>query len=132
MGKRLLKFIGMISSTTLKVAFVLYIGILLFKAMKVNIDISNQIAEQKQQIEQIEIKIENIKDLIAYYQTPAFLELEARRELNYVLPDEKVIVLPQSQAEASETTEKNQRITNEKIADQKPNWQLWLEYHLGN
>lgn len=91
----------------------------------------------KQQLAQIEVEIKNLKsenqrltNLIAYYQTETFRELEARSKLGLKKPGEIVIALPENADEPlKEKVDRTPKRDQGKAS--VPNYIKWWEYFFG-
>lgn len=121
----------LIKSNFLSVLIVLtfiYAGFLLYQVISTNYQVSRKIAYLKNQIASVKTDINDLQTLIAYYQTPAFQELEARKKLGMKMPGEKVI-----RVDVKETPTANNKQT-EAASSAKiiPNYQLWLDFISGN
>ena len=66
-----------------------------------------------------------MSDSIQYYQSSDYKELQARENLGYVKPGEKVIVLAQKK---QENTKDNNSSQLEKTADNRPNYLKWWNF----
>lgn len=58
---------------------------------------NRRIADLKQQIDNLKVGNENLRNLLVYYQTNTFRELEARRRLGLKKASEKVFIIPDHQ-----------------------------------
>ena len=70
---------------------------LIFSTVKVvqkNYSLQQQVDNLASEVSLLELENENLQLGIAYYNTDAFLELEARKKFNKVAHGEKVIALP--------------------------------------
>jgi len=104
-----------------------YVGFLLYQAIYLNYNTNRKISLLKKEIQEVEKDREDLQTLIAYYQTPAFQELEARKKLGMKMPGEKVIKVevaesPEAEVEEQESAPK----------DSTPNYQKWLDFISGN
>lgn len=104
-------------------AVVLYTGFSLSKAVWRNIKVNQWIGELDDKIVRIKQENEKLENLIVYYQTEQFKEIELRRRLGYKKPDEQVVVLPPtfSQGEAGEQPKK--KLDRNEL----PYYRKWLE-----
>ncbi len=57
--------------------------------------LDREIVKLRQEIDDLTIKNQDLKNLIAYLKTDSFKEKEARRKLNYRKPGEQVLVIPE-------------------------------------
>lgn len=83
-----------ISSKIFLFFLIAYILFLFSKAVWANYQITWQIRKTEAEINQLKQKTKELEDLILYYQTESFKELEARRQLGLKKPDENVVILP--------------------------------------
>jgi len=97
------------------VLIILFAGKLLVQKRKVD----TEIARLQNQAENIKKDNEKLSYLIKYYNTPEFLEKEAREKLNLKKEGEYVVALPRSNTDAE-----NQQNSANKISNPKK----WLEY----
>jgi len=105
------------------IAVLIYFAFLTGKSVYQNWQTNQEAKKIKTEIETLEIENQNLKNQIAYYQTPSFKEKEARRKLGLVKPDEKVIILSKELPK----TNNNPPIPAEEKSV-KPNYQLWWEF----
>ena len=98
-----------------------YLGALTGTSIYKNYKTNREIVSMKSEIDDLKLQNENLKSLIAYYQTPSFKEKEARRKLGLVKPDEKMLIM---------TKEPPQPKPSAALPDesQKPNYRLWWEF----
>jgi hypothetical protein len=94
-----------------------YFGFLLYQSVYVNYQTNKKISEA-------EGEQENLKDLIAYYKTDTFQELEARKKLGLKLPGEKVVKVEVPKVATKEESSKPQTKSDNK----RSNPELWLEF----
>ena len=104
-----------------------YVGFLLYQVIFLNFQTNRKIASLKKEIQEVEADKESLQALIAYYQTPAFQELEARKKLGLKMPGEKVIKVKVAESPEAEVEEQESAST-----DSTPNYQKWLDFISGN
>lgn len=131
MGKRFIQFFENIGRRAIAIAVILYLAIILTKSMQGNVKVKKQIDAQKKEIAQLQDEINTKKQLLIYYQSPAYYELAARQQMNMQLDGEHVIILspPPQKAQAATIDEGNITPTGTQTKNQKPNYLLWWEYH---
>ena len=95
-----------------------------------NYRLQKEISALQQEVEVAKLEVENQKLQNAYYQSDAFLELAAKRQLNKAEPGEKLIIVPKSVALANVTPEPELEETTDQ-KKQLSNWQAWLEFLSG-
>ena len=104
-----------------------YVGFLLYQAVYLNYNTNQKIASLKKEIKEVEADKKSLQTLIAYYQTPAFQELEARKKLGLKMPGEKAIKVEVAQSPVAKVQEEEH--TSDKVT---PNYQKWLDFISGN
>jgi len=73
---------------------------------------------------------ENLKNLLVYYQTDSYKELELRKKLNYKKQGEKVVIIPElNPVNQEEQIEK--QLAEKKKEIEEPNVTKWYKYILG-
>jgi cell division protein FtsB len=116
-------------SSLSRLAVLLTAGYLLFlfgRSAYKNYQINQRIKELQASITTLNEQNTNLKNLIAYYQTETFRELEARRKLGLKKPGEIVVALPENTEEVLQTEN-----PEEKKEQTTPNWKKWWEYLFG-
>lgn len=108
----------------LGVVVALYIGFYLVQTVMRNYELQKQIAQLRTQISDLKVEQDQLKYRIAYYQTDAYKEKEARAKLNLQAPGESVIILPR-------TDQPEQNQTQSQPKPRKSNWQQWTDFLLG-
>lgn len=122
MDKKLFRQIGF---SFVKIGLAVYFGLLISRASINNYTKSQEINKQKQEIKTLQEEIDLQKNLNSYYQTPAFLELEARKQLNMKADGERVIILP---VEKDELNLSVASVKQEKKSEVTPNYIKWWNY----
>lgn len=128
MDKQLFRAIGY---NTLKIALAIYFGLLISRATFDNYAKSEEIVAKQKMIASLEEDISYRNNLLQYYQSPVYLELEARRQLNYKAAGERVIVLGTNEELASTGTKISTAETASSDAedeDNTPNYLKWWQY----
>lgn len=138
------KFISQVSRVAVYVVF-FWIILLLVRSVWQNITLKQSIQKLNEQIATLEDNKSNLNNLLIYYRSDSFKELEARKKLGMKKPGEKVVILPiepsetNSPAVAGEQTatpsnfpeevQKEQKtISSNKEENPLPNWRLWWDY----
>ena len=106
-----------------------YVAFLLYQAVSLNYQTNQKIASLKKEIKEVEQDRESLDALIAYYQTPAFQELEARKKLGMKMPGEKVITVELTKTPVASSEEQDQRESD--TTSGVPNYQKWLDFICG-
>jgi cell division protein FtsB len=107
----------------------IYVGFLLYQAISLNYQTNQKIASLKREIQEIKQDHNDLETLIAYYQTPAFQELEARKKLGMKKPGEKVVTVEVKTDVYGSNKEETEKNNNKKDV---PNYQKWLDFISGN
>jgi cell division protein FtsB len=102
---------------------VFYFGFLLYQAVYVNYQTNKKISELNKSLAESTKGQKNLQDLIAYYKTDTFQELEARKKLGLKMPGEKVIKVTVPQ---TNRTPEPKKTVSQDIS--KSNSELWIEY----
>lgn len=112
------------------VLLLVYTLFLLGRSVYFNYQTNQEIRALKTSIVQDKDEVENLKNLIAYYQTESFRELEARRKLGLKKPGEEVVSLPEN-VSAPNLPEKQKAATILEKRFESPNYQKWWEFIFG-
>lgn len=113
--------------------FIFYILFLLGRVLWLNFNLKESIEKLQEQIVVLEQQKKDLNNLILYYQSDSFKELEARRKLGYKKPGEKVVILelsPSSENFPEEVEKEKQGVAGKSTASEEPNWQLWWEFFM--
>jgi cell division protein FtsB len=116
-GKRFLTFLVAV-----------YLIFLLGRAVYQNYLVRERIANIEESIEALKAQNKRLENLIAYYQTETFRELEARSKLGLKKPGETVVALPENSDEEAPSGPSPVRTQGE---FEKPNYIKWWEYLFG-
>jgi cell division protein FtsB len=96
------QYLNRANLTTALGAFIaIYLLVILGGVVKRNHDLQVQINGLNSQITQLKTQETQLNYDIAYYQTDAFKEKEARAKLGLVAPGESVVLLPPEQSSSS-------------------------------
>lgn len=113
---------------------------LLGRSLWQNWMLKHSIGQLNEQIVVLEKEKENIENLILYYRSDSFKELEARKKLGLKKPGEKVVILtvssisptlpssPPSANFSDELKKEQEKITTSPTSAQIPSWLLWWQY----
>ncbi len=116
--------------------FIVYILFLLGRAILTNYNLKNSIGKLQGQIATLEQEKKDLNNLILYYQSTAFKELEARKKLGYKASGEQVMILPTPTPSGSatnfpeEVSQEQKAIAGQNQAKVAPNWQLWWDFFI--
>jgi len=99
-----------------------------------SINLSSQKDTVDREVKNIEAKIKGVQDdtgylnkFLAYFQTPAFLEKEARLKLNYKAQGEEVVFVYKDK----NAKKVSDSISFEELLGRIPNYKKWFLYLLG-
>ena len=108
----------------------LYILFILGKAIWTNWQLNRQIVDLQQQIADINAQNKNLENLILYYKSDSFREVEARKKLGLKKPGEVAIAVPTQSNENynQETEAQKQGVSETPKEENTPNWQLWWQF----
>lgn len=116
--------------------FVFYILFLLGRAILTNYNLKNSIGKLQEQIAVLEQEKKDFNNLILYYQSNDFKELEARKKLGYKASGEQVMILPTPAASGTaanfpeEVSQEQKAIAGQDQMKEAPNWQLWWNFFI--
>ncbi len=112
--------------------FIFYVLFLLGRAILTNYNLKNTIVKLQDQIVALEQQKKDLDNLILYYQSTAFKELEARKKLGLKAPGEKVMILPIPVTSATnfpeEVRHEQKAVAGTNQNKDAPNWQLWWQF----
>lgn len=101
----------------------IYLIFLVYQALSFNYQASKKIKDLKKEVSSLELKKNQLEDLIVYYKTDTFMELEARKKLGFKKAGENVLVVKTLESENQQ--KKTTTIEGEKSA---PNYSLWIKF----
>lgn len=103
------------------------------RVMKNNL-INEKLKEQRAEVDELKTYNARLKDLLAYYQSSSYQEVEARRRLSMKLPDETVIQIKNFPTSSlnSNLVDQIYKESAPKSAETKTNAQQWWDYFFGN
>lgn len=121
---------GHVFSKVLIYLLVFYTFFMIGKSVWINYKLRQQIKDIESQISDIQKQNKNFENLIIYYQSDSFREVEARRKLGLKKADETVVAVPVKKYEDYNTETQTQK---ENIADistsiTESNASLWWQY----
>ena len=99
-----------------------YGGFILVRGIYRTYQYNQWIEEYAQTIANLEKENEQMQNLILYYETQSFKEVEARQKLGLKAPDEKVVVIPEN---------KDQPTQQETKPSGTPNYLKWWQWIFG-
>ena len=102
----------------------IYLLVILSRVVWQNYQVNLQVVLLENQVQTLKESNDELKAKILYYQTPSYLEKEARSKLGLQKPGEEVVIVPSAKPKQTtapqKETQKNQ-----------PNWQTWWEFFFG-
>lgn len=121
-----------LGSKVLIFIFVIYILFLLGKSLFINYQLRQSIQKLNEQIATLEQQKKDLNNLIVYYKSDSFKELEARRKLGLKRPDEKVYIVSGTTTTTAnfeeELKQEQEKVSSKEKSSDKKNWTLWWEY----
>jgi len=127
----ILQTFGGLTRALVVLALIVYGAYVIGRSVFANYTINQQIASLRGQIHQIEVDIAELKNLIVYYESDSFKEIEARRRLGMRAPGEQVVILPKPEDRKLPDGTPETVIEAQKEKDAIPNPQKWISYILG-
>lgn len=111
-------------------AFIIYILVILGRLIWLNWAMKKEIDQIKQEIVLLNQQNHDLENLILYYQSDSFKELEARSKLGLQKPGEKVVSIPVRKFNdyEKETTNDREAISSSNKKETDPNWLAWWKY----
>ena len=107
------------------VAVITYTSYSIGMAIYKNYQINKKIDQLKSDITVLQTEVDELKNLLVYYQSDGFKELEARRRLGLRGKDEKVIIIPKVENTQGVDTKNEETKKNNTQPDDKTNMQKW-------
>lgn len=110
---------------------IIYTFYMLGRSIWQNYELKQQEKAIRAAIAKVEQQNKDLNNLIAYYQSSSFREVEARQKLGLKKPGEKVVIVAQKDSVTNYQTEQNQEQQNIATTEQPTtaaNWQLWWNY----
>jgi cell division protein FtsB len=99
-----------------------------------NHQLNQRVEEVRQDVKEAEARNEKLKLLLAYYQTPEYQEIEARRRLGLKKPEETALVVKGAQV-PQESLDQFEDVLYQDLQAPAPepqsNFSQWLEYFSG-
>lgn len=111
-------------------ALIVYVFFILGRSVWANFQLNKQINTIKNQISELQDQNKNLGNLILYYQSDSFKEVEARAKLGLKKPGETAIAVTTKKYDNYQTeTEAEKANIADKTGDiATPNWQAWWGY----
>jgi len=125
------KYLNLASKVIIFV-FVIYTLFLLGKSLFINYELRQSIQKLNEQIATLEQQKKDLNNLILYYQSDSFKELEARRKLGLKKPGEKVYLISATTSAPmnfeEEMKEEQEKVSSKEKILNKSNWSLWWDF----
>lgn len=114
----------------LLILLVIYTFAMLGRSVWVNFNLLKQTDVIKAKIEETKSQNDNLANLIVYYKSDSFREVEARKKLGLKKPNEKVMTVPVQKIESfdSEVKAQTSNISEKKVETNDSNIGLWWHY----
>ena len=80
-----------------------FFGYLLFREVQKKYEINHEITSLQKQVSSLDDRNKELNDLISYFGTDAYKELQAREKLNLQKPGEIVVAIPPDQSQLGYT-----------------------------
>ena len=111
------------------VLLVVWLGYNTTKVILRNYELTQKIEDLENEIAVLQLENQNLEFQIGYFQTDAYLELEARDKLTKVADGEKLLVLPDGRYDSLQTESLPGQSTQELEA--VSNFKAWVEFLVG-
>ncbi|TSC92969.1 MAG: Uncharacterized protein CEN89_334 [Candidatus Berkelbacteria bacterium Licking1014_7] len=102
-------------------ALVIYSGFVVVKKINENYKTNQEIQKYQDEIRQLKIENYNLSNLLIYYQTKTFKEIEARKRLGMKKEGETILVSPENKNGQTDIQQQQQT----EMSQPAPNYQLW-------
>ncbi|OGY24633.1 MAG: hypothetical protein A2Y57_00705 [Candidatus Woykebacteria bacterium RBG_13_40_7b] len=95
-----------------------------------NFQLKKQTDTIEQEIVEVQAQNKNLENLILYYQSDSFREVEARKKLGLKKPGEVAVAVPVKSASnfQSEVQAQQQQVAEKSAEVEISNWRLWWQY----
>lgn len=116
------------------IALLAYISFTVGASINRNYQTNQIINGLKDDIATLKLRIANEQDLLVYYNTDSFKEVETRRRLGAIAPGETLVILPKHKRNAIEgpgmVIDENQNVTDRPVSTQlkSSNLKLWWQF----
>lgn len=122
--------LGKFSMTVLLYGLVIYTFVMLGRSVWINYQLQKQITLINNQITQIDTKNKDFQNLIVYYNSESFREVQARSKLGLKKPGEVVVDVPVKKIidYNSQLEKEKQEVTTPEKKVEVSNYRLWWQY----
>ncbi len=109
---------------------IVYVVFILGRSIWDNFQLKRQIDSNKNQISDLQNENKNLENLIVYYQSDSFKEMEARSKLGLKKPGETAVSVPTKKYSnfQTETEAEKKNIAPPTVDQTVSNWRSWWEY----
>jgi|SRR3989338_11511255 len=124
-----MKFLNSKIFTVLACVVVLW---LVLSSMNLNAQkerVNKEVKNVEAKIKEVQKDTDYLNKFLANFQTPSFLEKEARLKLNYKVQDEEVVFIYRDKN--TDTDKGSDSISFEELLNKMPNYKKWFLYLLG-
>jgi cell division protein FtsL len=112
-------------------ALILYVGYILFRQININYQTNLKIEKLKQEVSSLEKRNANLDNLLIYYQSKTYRDLEARKRIGMKKAGETALVVPENKDEEVQETEGKQTAEGRQDNQEIPNYLKWLNQIFG-
>ena len=123
--KKSSKKLGLFTYNILILALVIYSGFIVYRQIKINYETNLKIDDFMGEIDSIEVQNRNLNNLLVYYQSNTYKELEARKRLGMKKAGETIVISPENTDKVEE--EQAQQPIQNTTEDTIPNYQKWFD-----
>lgn len=111
-------------------ALIIYVFIILGRSVWANWQLKKQMDTIRTEISALQDQNKNLENLILYYQSDSFKEVEARAKLGLKKPGETAVAVPTKKYDnyQAEIEAEKQNIAPKSNNDATPNWEAWWGY----
>lgn len=109
---------------------VIYTFFMLGRSVWENFQLQKQISQIDAETINIQKQNKDLENLILYYKSDSFREVEARRKLGLKKPDEKVVSVPVKSFEnfSAELEQQKESVSEKQVESKISNSKLWWQY----
>ena len=109
---------------------IIYTFVMLGRSIYLNYELKKQAEDIKSEIASVENKNKNLENLILYYKSDSFREVEARKKLDLKKPGEKVVILPVKEKRdfIDEMKTQGSNLVENVKSEKQSNYSLWWRY----
>lgn len=120
-----MKFVRSRAFAVVGLMVLVFFGYLLVKEVQKKYEINHEISDLQKQVNQLGDRNKELNDLISYFGTDAYKELQAREKLNLQKEGEVVVALPPDQSQLGYSPD---AASDQAKQVKQSNPQLWWNY----